>query len=175
MRAIGYVLITGGFLGGAYLCSLDPERVATGPFLASLAVGVLGVVAVRVALHRSARHEDHLTTNIQAIEESLASLAQKAAELDAAKESFDVYDLRHRIDDDFLDDLGAFVEARETIAVSHGLAAYAEVMNHFAAAERYLRRVWSASTDGYVDEAHAYLVKAKNQFAAALETFRGLG
>lgn len=77
--------------------------------------------------------------------------------------------MRHRIDDLFTDDLNTFIEARESIAHSHGLAAYAEVMNCFAAGERYLNRVWSASTDGYIDEINDYLDRAREQFAAGLE------
>ena len=71
--------------------------------------------------------------------------------------------------------LDAFVESRQSIAHSYGLQAYAEVMNEFAAGERYLNRVWSASTDGYIDEAHTYLEKARRQFGLALERFEGLG
>ena len=49
------------------------------------------------------------------------------------------------------------------------LIAYGEVMTDFAAAERYLNRVWSASADGYIDEVNEYLEKASNQFAACLD------
>jgi hypothetical protein len=40
-------------------------------------------------------------------------------------------------------------------------------MNHFAAGERYLNRVWSASVDGYVDECRAYIGHAREQFHVA--------
>ena len=43
---------------------------------------------------------------------------------------------------------------------------------HFAAAERYLNRVWSASADGYIDEVNEYLQKAGDQFAESLATLR---
>lgn len=45
-----------------------------------------------------------------------------------------------------------------------GLQNYADVMSAFAAGERYINRVWSASTDGYVDEVCAYLERATQQF-----------
>ena len=35
-------------------------------------------------------------------------------------------------------------------------------------------RVWSASTDGHIDEAHAYVDKAREQFEQALGILRGL-
>ena len=61
-------------------------------------------------------------------------------------------------------------QERESIAHG-GLQAYAEVMNRFAAGERYLNRVWSASTDGYIEEAHRYMERATRQFAETLEAF----
>ncbi len=69
----------------------------------------------------------------------------------------------------FADDLNTFIEARESIAHSYGLAAYADVMNCFTAGERYLNRVWSASADGYIDEINDYLEKACDQFATSLD------
>ena len=52
----------------------------------------------------------------------------------------------------------------ESIAIAFGLPLYASVMSHFAAGERYLNRVWSCSVDGYIDEAHAYISRAREQF-----------
>ena len=40
-------------------------------------------------------------------------------------------------------------------------------MSNFAAGERYINRVWSASADGYDHEARTYLEKAANQFQDA--------
>jgi len=70
--------------------------------------------------------------------------------------------------------LNTFVEARESIAHTHSLNAYADVMSSFAAGERYLNRVWSASTDGYIDEVNAYLDKAQEQFVESLAKIRNL-
>jgi hypothetical protein len=44
---------------------------------------------------------------------------------------------------------------------------YANVMSDFAAGERYVNRVWSASADGYNAEARQYLDKAAAQFRVA--------
>ena len=51
---------------------------------------------------------------------------------------------------------------------------YARVMNPFSAGERYLNRVWSASTDGYIDDAHRHMAKARDQFTEALDAYREL-
>jgi len=67
-----------------------------------------------------------------------------------------------------------FVDARESIAHRYGLAAYGDVMTRFAAGERYLNRVWSASADGYIDEVNEYLEKAKDQFTDSLDLIRRL-
>lgn len=42
-------------------------------------------------------------------------------------------------------------------------------MSDFAAGERYLNRVWSASADGYGQEARCYLQRAAARFHAARE------
>jgi hypothetical protein len=64
-------------------------------------------------------------------------------------------------------DLIRFVDARESMVHLFGLQAYADIMSHFAAGERYINRVWSSSADGYDVEAARYLGKAEEQFADA--------
>jgi hypothetical protein len=82
--------------------------------------------------------------------------------------------MRQRIDELFAEDLATFVEARESLSHIHGLQVYADVMSHFASAERYLNRAWSASADGYLDEVTAYLDRAQVQFVDALNKVRHL-
>jgi hypothetical protein len=126
-------------------------------------------------MRRAARHVDRLAEDMETLEASLGRVVGNVETLDRDKESIDVYDLKNRIDDLFPADLDAFVRARESIIHRHGLQAYADVMNPFAAGERYLNRVWSTSTDGYIDEAHTYLGRSHEQFEDALEILRGLG
>ena len=106
---------------------------------------------------------------MRAIQESLRRIAQNVTRLSAEKQSLDAYEVRHRLEELFADDLTTFITARESIAHSYGLAAYADVMSCFAAGERYLNRAWCASADGYVDEIHQYIDKAKEQFASSLD------
>lgn len=174
MRAIGYILIVGGFLAGAFLAVQDQLTVPVGPFVLALIVGAVGIVMVRWATHRAATHEEHLAANISTIGSSLAQVVEDVEQLEAQKDDIDVYELRHVIDRTFPPHLQAFVEARQSIAHSYGLPAYADVMNSFAAGERNLNRVWSASTDGYIDEAHNYITLAREQMVEALEKFRAL-
>lgn len=174
MKGLGYAVITAGFLVASFFAVRSPEGVPATSFLVGLGIGVLGVVLVRLALRQEATHEERLASNIETLEASLVSLVDKAEALDREKGGIDVYELRHVIDDRFPVDLDAFVQARESIAHSFGLQAYADVMSHFAAGERHLNRVWSASTDGYVDEAHTYIGLAKEQLGEALRLFREL-
>ena len=94
--------------------------------------------------------------------------------LEAEKESLHPYELHGRIDELFLDDLSRFVGARESIGHAYSLAAYAEMMNTFAAGERYLNRVWSASVDCYIDDCHEYLTRAREQFESSQSTLEAL-
>jgi len=174
MRAPGYALIVLSFLGGAYLAVSEPRGVPLVPFLGALAVGAVGIAMVRTALRRSATGAGRITADLESLEASLARIVDNARALDREKESIGVYDLRHRIDERFPGDLARFVEARTTLIHRFSLQAYADVMNPFAAGERYLNRVWSTSTDGYEDEAFQYTALSHAQFEHALSELRRL-
>ncbi len=174
MKKLGYAMVTLGFLAGALAAVVDKEAVRWGYFAGSLAVGAVGIVVVRTAHARHSQAEEKLTSDMQAIESSLTRIVENLRQLNAQKRSIDTYDVRHRIDELFTDDLTSFVEARQSIAQVHGLQAYADVMSYFAAGERYLNRVWSASADGYVDEVNDYLDRAQAQFVESLERIRRL-
>ena len=75
--------------------------------------------------------------------------------------------LRDDIDLKLRTDLRRFADARESMVHLFGLQAYADIMSSFAAGERYINRVWSASADGYGAEASTYIEKAAKQFADA--------
>ena len=141
-------------------------------YVPALAIGVAGVVMIRIDEARHSKTEHHVAANIETIEASLGRISANIDKLNADKHSIDTYDMRHKIDALFMDDLEMFVDARESIAHRYGLAAYGEIMGSFAAGERYLNRVWSASADGYIDEVNEYLQKAKDQFADSLAIIR---
>ncbi|MHC4563882.1 MAG: hypothetical protein ACYS8X_14080 [Planctomycetota bacterium] len=143
-------------------------------YVPALALGVAGVVMIRTEEARHEKTEHHVAANIEAVQSSLERIAANIEKLNADKDSIDTYDMRHRVDELFVDDLEMFVDARESIAHRYGLAAYGNVMSSFAAGERYLNRVWSASADGYIDEVNEYLQKAKDQFAESLTLVRRL-
>lgn len=174
MKNIGYLLITAGFLAGAFFAVEQREGLAVPYFLTALVAGAVGVAMVRAARHQEATRAETIRTNLEAIEQSLVSVVEKMRRLDHTKADTNVYELRHVIDREFPNDLDAFVQARYSLVHSFGLQPFADVMNPFAAGERNLNRVWSASADGYIDEAHTYVGKAREQFESSLEIFRGL-
>ncbi len=169
MKLLGFLLVTVGFIGAALAAVVDREAIEWLWYVPALAAGIAGVAMIRVDMARHSKTEHHVAANIETVETSLANVAANIKTLNADKHSINTYDVRHKIDELFVDDLEKFVDARESIAHRYGLIAYGEVMTDFAAAERYLNRVWSASADGYIDEVNEYLEKASDQFAACLD------
>ena len=172
MKSLGYLLIALGFLVGSYLTVEQTEGVALASYLVVLAIGIVGTVIVRRVIYLESRSEGAIVSNLGAIGGSLERVVEKIETLDRDKKEIDTYELRHHIDREFPPELDRFVQARESIDHRFGLKAYADVMNPFSAGERHLNRVWSASTDGYITEAHTYIGKAREQFESALAEFR---
>ncbi len=172
MKTIGYLLITAGFLAGALVAVVDEELVNWLHFSASICAGIVGVGIVRFGGRQVTHAEDRLASNMQEITSILHRIVDGVTLLNAEKNSIDTYDMRHRIDETIAAEILAFADARETIATLFGLGVYADIMSHFAAGERYLNRVWSASADGYIDEVNAYLEKSGYQFTQALDLIK---
>ena len=173
-RWIGYTLIVFGFLLGAYVSVEQPEGVETGAFVGALVAGFVGVGVLQRLRRAEAGHAETVDAKLDVLTASLDRVVEEARDLDATKDDVDVYDLRHEIDRRFPRHLDDFVTSRAAIGHRWGLAAYADVMNPFAAGERYLNRVWSTSTDGYIDEAHASMAKAREQLEQARDVLRRL-
>ncbi len=171
---IGYIMLTVGFLLAAYMSVLDRLEVDFAKFGPAALIAIVGVVVARRATRKAATKEETVAGNINDIETSLAAIVEKVGKINAEKDDIFVYDLPKTIDSMLLDDLDTFVNARETIGVKYGLNAYAEIMSHYAAGERYLNRVWSCSADGYVDEAHTYIGRAFEQFNDTNQLFQKL-
>ena len=175
MRALGYLLITAGFLAGSVVAvQTEENQVEWRWFLPAFAVGVVGVVLARVGTKREARQETKLAGDLETLTSSLERLVDNLERLAAEDNKADPYRVHGRIDELLRDDLASFADARECIGHIFSLAAYADVMNAFAAGERYVNRVWSASIDGWIDELEEYLGRAKEQFLDAQGKLRAL-
>ena len=174
MKKLGYLMIITGFLAGALAAVVNEESTRWPQFAAALGVGAAGIALVRIGQKQTSRSEGKLVSDMQSVEASLSRIVENITQLNVQKHSVDTYDMHNQIDELFAKDLNTFVEARESIAHVHGLTAYADVMSCFAAGERYLNRVWSASVDGYIDEVNAYLDKAQSQFVESLQRIHQL-
>jgi len=165
VRLTGYVLITIGFLAGA-LASVQSEanKIEWAWFVPAFLLGVVGVVLARVATRQASRNADAMSTNLSTLTRSIDRIVERIGQLNEEKSSMHPNDVHTRIDELFPEDLQAFAEARESIGHAYGLPAYARVMNEFAAGERYLDRVWSASVDCYIEDVMEYLERARDQF-----------
>lgn len=166
MKVAGFLLLIGGFLAAAYATALDTDSTQWGLFLPAAIVAGIGVFMIKRQSVGAARSRDVLAVNRSELQESLANIV---AELDAMTKATDISVdlLRVEIDRRLRDDLRRFADARDSLVHLFGMQAYADIMSDFAAGERYVNRVWSASADGYGEEAARYLHRATSRFAAA--------
>ncbi len=166
MKQVGYLLLAAGFLGGAFATSLDVQDVNWTIFSASAVAAFVGLILVKRTASAIARSDTVLEVNRGELKESIQNVVRDLNELNttAVKQGSE---LREKIDLELRNDLRRFADARQSMVHLFGLQTYAEIMSSFAAGERYINRVWSASADGYDEEATAYLKKAGAQFVEA--------
>ena len=166
MKNLGYFLLAAGFLGGAYATSLDVQNVDWTFFGIAAVAAIAGLVIFKRQATAHARSDTVLETNRGELLESIDNIGRDLAGIVADKEKTGA-SLREAIDLRLRADLRRFADARESMVHLFGLQTYADIMSSFAAGERYINRVWSASADGYDGEAATYLEKAVEQFADA--------
>lgn len=173
-KTLSLLAIMAAFLAGAFISVLDPIEVNWAWFVPVLAVGVIALVAYRKAHHVEARSSHRLSGNLQILQTSLANILKNLEIINNDSATLPVYEARFEIDQLLREDLNNFANARESLKHIFGLQQYADLMSAFAAGERYINRVWSASTDGYVDEVRNYLERATLQFREAQSLFAQL-
>jgi hypothetical protein len=166
MKNLGYFLVIVGFLGGAFATSLDVQNVNWTLFAVAAAAGIVGLVIYKQQVGALARSETVLETNRVELRESIANVVEDLRGLNEGELTRGAV-LRDRIDLKLREDLRRFADARESMVHLFGLQVYADIMSNFATGERYINRVWSASADGYDEEADVYLKKAAVQFDEA--------
>jgi len=167
----GYLLLIAGFLVAAYSTALDTQATHWLLFVPAALVGIGGVLLLKRHARGASRTEAVLTANRSDLEDALDNIVQVLDEL-AAGGDIPVDRLREEVDRRLRDDLRRFADARESMVHLFGLQAYADIMSDFAAGERYVNRVWSASADGYDEESRRYLRRAAERFHVARRRFR---
>lgn len=170
MKNTAYLLITGGFLLGAYATALDIQIVNWTMFGVAAFAAMAGVIIAKRQDSARAKSDSVLENNRSELIESIENIIRDLAEMTNGP-GISGQALRDRIDEKLRPDLRRFADARQSMAHLFGLQVYADIMSEFAAGERYINRVWSASTDGYEDEVRMYLTRARNQFTEARRHF----
>ena len=166
MKSIGYFLLALGFLIGAFATALDVEHVNWPGFGVAAVGAVLGLIMIKRASAAHATSVEVLDMNRGELNESIDNIVKDLGEIRSDGTAKGAA-LREAIDLRLRNDLRRFAAARESMVHLFGLQTYADIMSSFAAGERYINRVWSASADGYDGEAATYLEKAATQFADA--------
>jgi len=166
MKNIGFILLAAGFLGGAYATALDVQNVNWQFFGISAVLAIVGLATYKRQASAHARSDSVLELNRGELRDSISNIVADLDELTNG-ETLRGDALRDRIDLHLREDLRRFADARESMVHLFGLQTYADIMSSFAAGERYINRVWSASADGYDEEAETYLGKAVKQFVEA--------
>lgn len=166
MKNIGFILLAAGFLAGAYATALDVQNVNWMLFSGGAVAAIVGLAISKSQASAHARSDEVLEVNRGELRESLENVVRDLGEIVSDGATSGV-DLRDRIDLKLRDDLRRFADARGSMVHLFGLQTYADIMSSFAAGERYINRVWSASADGYDAEAATYLEKAAKQFSDA--------
>ena len=174
IKTIYLIAIMAAFLVGAFISVLDPVEINWRWFVPVMVFGALALFLFKKAHRGEARDSARLSGNLQVLEASLGNILENLEKLNADSANLPVYEARFEIDRLLRKDLNDFANARESMQHVFGLQGYADVMSAFAAGERYINRVWSASTDGYVDEVHDYLERATRQFREARMLFAEL-
>ena len=172
MIKAGQILLAVGFLSAAAAAVIEKEAVLWFYFAAGMAIAAAGVTMAQLGLRQKATTAEVLSNNIGAIEKNLSAICRHAETLSRDREKIFVYDFHQKIDEIFPPHLEAFVTARESLIHVYSMNDYAHIMNHFAAGERSLNRVWSASVDGYEDEVRLCIEKANRHFQEALHEFK---
>ena len=166
MKTFGYFLVAAGFLGGAFATSLNVQNVDWVLFAGTAGAAFIGLLIYKRQLSTLARSEEVLEVNRVELRESISNVVNDLGEIIEGELTQGAV-LRDRIDLKLREDLRRFADARESMVHLFGLQTYADIMSNFAAGERYINRVWSASADGYDEEANTYLKKAAGQFDEA--------
>jgi len=168
-RILAFALITAGTVGAAIgVAQTDPGTEGftstfqwnipvTGISLLALLAGVLVLRAVARAEREDAAEGG---ADLDVLRGAASDLADQVQAVQDDLDSLETPALHHRIDAITAGPAADFDEHCRALADAFGMSAYARVMTVYAPAERSLNRAWSASADGYPEEASACVRRA---------------
>ena len=108
MVNIAKFIVIAAFLAGAFLASLDQEKVNWFYFVPVIIVGVVGLFFLKSGEKAAAQDDSLLATDKKTLEDSLNNILVNLRELDGRKDKVPTYDMRFEIDRIFRDDLNNF-------------------------------------------------------------------
>jgi hypothetical protein len=133
------------------------------------AVVGLVLIAIGIVVQRTgkAASDEAARMGLAGLDALLERVVKDADGLGEAIGTIELGALHARVDELLTGPVTDFAEGRQALIDVFGIGPYAEVMGPFSHAERYLNRAWSASADGYRDEAETYARKAGPLFREA--------
>lgn len=129
-------------------------------YLGSAALCILGIVFVRKSKNKPQSHAAQTEVSLQQIKLHLNKLVENLTRLNGEIKDYKPRQILNFIEEELQDDLREFAEGRDSITAEYGLQVFAEVMTEFASGERAINRAWSASADGYIEEAATCIERA---------------
>jgi hypothetical protein len=171
-ESLAISIIAIGFIGMTYLSCLDLLEIRWSLYFIGFAFTGSGVILYKYDMRRKGDIEKDSNTHQELLIEILSHVISKLETLNIQKSKLSSEEICFKIDKDVHENLNRFVENRETISLRYGTKVYGEVMSLFSAGERYINRVWSASSDGYYDEMSTYLEKSLLEFQKTEQLLR---
>jgi len=168
-----FVLITAGTLAASLAVARTDTSVtgwmATWQVSTLWAVAGLVLIAVGIVVQRSGKAAagEEARMGLAGLDATLEQVVGEVDRLGEAIGTLELDALHTRVDEVLIGPVTDFAEGRQALIEVFGIGPYAEVMGPFAQGERYLNRAWSASADGYQEEAETYARKAGPLFREA--------
>ncbi len=136
-------------------------------YIPAAAACVAGIVMIRLGSTTETQKSEKSEASLSEITARIGNVIENVSRLSKETDKLAPSKIAKRIDDDLAEDLSVFAEGRDSITSEYGLNVFADVMTQFAAGERAINRAWSASADGYVDEAATCLQRAEQLMRSA--------
>lgn len=179
LRWVGIALLWIGFFAGSFfaVCQTEIKGNAwmTIPWLyygLSAVVCGVGIVLIRSQEKAEAGQSEETENKMGLLWERLNQLSDEVGSLKKSAPKANPHEISDTIEQRCNPLYNDFADHREGLTRRFGLDEFADIMTAFASAERYTNRAWSASADGYRDEAVASLETAHSFLDQAIERFK---
>ena len=164
MKLFGTIFLYIGTIGGLIAAARIPPYYEI--FWGSLAILIIGILMRRWTGRPKLIESGY--SDFEEMREYLKHALREIQSLLASRDVLTLESLHKRIDRISNEHFYNFGQSCSSLKSFFGIRGYNSVMAHFALAERYINRVWSASTDGYLEESLDYLEKAEPELKDAI-------